>query len=374
MNVCSACFSSGTHVKMRCTRCRRVVYCSDDGRTCQKIHWKEHRKVCGKVTYPEKRVVISVECLTSFLEEHSPKRLKEIPHYLRQYRGNHQDLSDFLFKKCEARPITENVGSSLAWKEGANAQGQMVVCVADASKEALLEAMALPFSNKILVVLGTDPFESPGCIDLKNSCVEGAPKQMKARRHYDSWDAPRHACFLQVLISGAGSLKNLEVRCPEVNKAPKKPTQYLQHRVHFTAGGTLKDCQVRGTMIIDGDAAHRPTIRCNTISVPPFGEYRDHGIFVGGSASPFMTSNRITGFAHGIVASGVSQPTCASNLISKALTTVSCSRTNRSQRSTSITSMKAKPLLAFVIMQMRLWSETCVKVAKRHPNSRLYLS
>ena len=38
---CSNCFKFGEFAK--CSRCRKVCYCS---RECQKAHWKEHKKEC----------------------------------------------------------------------------------------------------------------------------------------------------------------------------------------------------------------------------------------------------------------------------------------------------------------------------------------
>ncbi|KAK6525427.1 hypothetical protein TWF694_005565 [Orbilia ellipsospora] len=44
--VCATCGNSGETIK-HCAKCKSEFYCSRD---CQKAHWKEHKKVCGKTT------------------------------------------------------------------------------------------------------------------------------------------------------------------------------------------------------------------------------------------------------------------------------------------------------------------------------------
>ena len=42
--MCSSCGESNEEKLMQCSQCKTTYYCN---RTCQKSHWKEHRKVCG---------------------------------------------------------------------------------------------------------------------------------------------------------------------------------------------------------------------------------------------------------------------------------------------------------------------------------------
>ena len=50
-NICAGCGKEGGEDAplRKCSRCKTVYYCS---RTCQKIHWPEHKSVCGEKARP----------------------------------------------------------------------------------------------------------------------------------------------------------------------------------------------------------------------------------------------------------------------------------------------------------------------------------
>ena len=47
ISVCANCGFEGTNL-LRCSRCKLVHYCD---KTCQKNHWKKHKKYCIPVGY-----------------------------------------------------------------------------------------------------------------------------------------------------------------------------------------------------------------------------------------------------------------------------------------------------------------------------------
>jgi len=85
-NICSSC---GQHAEKICTRCKQIYYC---GTTCQKAHWKRHRRNCKifkKVNpiFEELDLLIGLKdaLLVSFDQSHIDYRLKNKFNILKKF-------------------------------------------------------------------------------------------------------------------------------------------------------------------------------------------------------------------------------------------------------------------------------------------------